>query len=184
MLEEPHSEYQSLTTTLHGWFDHEFKDLPSAIKLRLEKDNVHVPWDETNAQGRENLAAQIDYQNDPAYAEECEYWFNRYNDMDDLRDRIEEWERLEPNTPSDRVIKEDRIEALKAQLAEIDTSRVPPANLKPPTRTPRRRRDILSAVIDDAIMQAGSDDCETVWLRLRGAAQKKTQNLLHPAYTC
>lgn len=115
-------EYTPLLSLLEGYWDRSFSKLPKEIRTVVEKEYVPVTWGMTNAQGRENLAAQIDYQNDPAYAEEREYLFSYYTEMDDIRDRINEWERLKAPKPSERALKEDHIEALKAKLAEMEAN--------------------------------------------------------------
>ena len=122
MTKGPGEEYTPLLSLLEGYWDRSFSRLPKQIRAVVEKKYVPVTWGMTNAQGRENLAVQIDYQNDPACAEDREHWFNYYTEMDDLRDRIEEWEQLEAPTPSERRLKDDGIEALKAKLVEMEAN--------------------------------------------------------------
>ena len=115
-------KYTPLLSLLEGYWDRSFSRLPKRVQAIVEKEYVPVTWETTNAKGRENLAAQIDYQNDPACAEDREHWFNYYTEMNDFRDRINEWERLKAPMPSERALKEDRIEALKAKLAEMEAN--------------------------------------------------------------
>ncbi len=115
-------EYTPLLSLLEGYWDRSFSRLPKKIRAVVEKKYAPVTWGMTNAQGRENLAAQIDYQNDPACAEDREHWFNYYTEMNDIRDRINEWERLKAPMPSELALKEDRIEALKVKLAEMEAN--------------------------------------------------------------
>ncbi|MCH8243077.1 MAG: hypothetical protein IH897_10780, partial [Planctomycetes bacterium] len=54
-------EYTPLLSLLEGYWDRSFSRLPKKIQAVVEKEYVPVTWETTNAKGRENLAAQIDY---------------------------------------------------------------------------------------------------------------------------
>ena len=121
----PEEEYTPLLSLLEGYWDRSFSKLPKKVRAIVEKEYVPITWGMTNAQGRESLAAQVDYQNDPACAEEREIWFEYLTEIDDLRKRKEKWERREATTPSDLALKEDRIEAIEAKLAELEANDPP-----------------------------------------------------------
>ena len=55
-----------------------------------------------------------------------------------------------------------------------DTSHTLPATLNSLGLTPSRRRDVLTAIIETACIQARSSDCGTVWVELRRLAKVPT----------
>jgi hypothetical protein len=58
--------FDSLTLALEDWFDKPIDALPDELRLRVETDLSLIPWENLSADGQRSIAAQWDYQNDPA----------------------------------------------------------------------------------------------------------------------
>lgn len=59
--------FESLEAALEGWFDRPLAELPDALRHRVETDYSPMPWDNVSPDNRRSVAAQWDYQNDPAF---------------------------------------------------------------------------------------------------------------------
>lgn len=54
------SDFDSLTWALEGWFDTPLRDMPDAVRQRVEQEFFPMPWDSLSADQRRGLALQLD----------------------------------------------------------------------------------------------------------------------------
>lgn len=63
------ASFESLSVALEGYFDKPLDELPNAQRERVECDFFPMPWDGLSPDQRRGVAAQWDYQHDPATEE-------------------------------------------------------------------------------------------------------------------
>lgn len=121
------NDFVSLAKTLEGYFDKPLKELPNALRERVLRDFSEVPrgsspqaiWDELPLEQRRYRAEEWDCHNDPAMAEDMEYWKTKREKMFPIEKRLAQWEATACKTAIDLDIKEKRIEALREELAPM-----------------------------------------------------------------
>lgn len=62
--------FDSLTLDLEDWFDKPLSDLPDGLRERFKNQLLSLLWDSLSVKQRRNEALQLDYEADPACAEE------------------------------------------------------------------------------------------------------------------
>lgn len=62
--------FDPLAVALENWFEKPFSDLPDGLRERVAQEEILMPWDSLSANQRRSAAIQLDYEMDPARAEE------------------------------------------------------------------------------------------------------------------
>ncbi len=117
--------FSSLTSILADWFDLPRRDLPSAVRQRVEEDLFPLPWDALTANQRRSAALQWDYQNDPATEAERQAGWNLFVSKWEIELQIKQWEFVGAPTATDLAMKEERLRELKRELAGIEELLLP-----------------------------------------------------------
>lgn len=112
--------FDALSHALEGWFDHPLCDLPGPLHHRVVKEFFPMPWDTLSASQRRSLALQLDYQNDPATAQDRKFWWEFSQRVDGLKVQIKEWEAAATPTAAELATKETRLAELRHELALMD----------------------------------------------------------------
>lgn len=114
-----HASFESLTVALEVWFDKPNEDMPDELRHRVETDFSPMPWDDLSPDQRHSVAAQWDYQHDPAMESERQYWWDFYQRMQALENEIEKWCAIATPTATDLIQKENRLAELQRELANM-----------------------------------------------------------------
>lgn len=145
--------FDSLSKVLDGWFDKPLAELPDALRHRVETDYSPMPWDNVSPGNRRSVAAQWDYQHDPAMENERQYWWDFYIRMDGLKKQIETWMAIATPTATDLAQKENRLAELQRDLAIMEKEK------EQPCRNPAdRQRNISLGQSADASNTAGKPE--------------------------
>lgn len=113
------SNFDSLCLAFEDWFDKPLADLPEALRQRVEQEFSPMPWDQLSPAGRRSVALQLDYQHDPATAEERRLWWDFYQRVDAVKDQIAKWEAVAAPTAADLALKETRLAELNQELTRM-----------------------------------------------------------------
>ncbi len=113
------ASFESLTVALEVWFDKPNEDMPDELRHRVETDFSPMPWDDLSPDQRRSVAAQWDYQHDPAMESERQYWWDFYQRMQALENEIEKWCAIATPTATDLIQKENRLAELQRELANM-----------------------------------------------------------------
>lgn len=157
--------FESLTAALGGWFDQPLADLPDAQRRRVEQDFRPMGWDTLTPDQRRSVAAQWDYQHDPATEEEREQFWKLWCEYDEVKRKVAGWESVATPTALDMATKDDRLgeargrfNTLEKQLKRMPSDHVPDNESASVAKASRRsRNDIMSAEIEQAIRELGND---------------------------
>jgi len=114
------SDFDSLTTALEDWFDKPLCDLPEAVRERIKQDFFPMPWDDLSPDQRRSVAAQLDYQNDPATEGDRKFWWDFIERKRALEKQIAQWEAVSATTASDLEKREARLTELRRELTVMD----------------------------------------------------------------
>lgn len=117
------STFDALTLALEEWFDTPLSDLPEALFRRVEQEFSPMPWDKLSADQRRSIALQLDYQHDPATAQERQFWWDFFERVDGLKKQIAEWEVVATPTAADLELKKTRLAELKQELSLMDAQK-------------------------------------------------------------
>jgi hypothetical protein len=122
-----------LTQTLKDWFDTPMSALPDDIRAVVE--DLFYPiaanlWDRLTPAQRCDLAQQDDNQSDPGKAGERQQGMAIAEQRIDLETKIQELQNAQAPTVRDVVLRDQKIEELKAELVTIEHGGWP-ANLLP-----------------------------------------------------
>jgi hypothetical protein len=115
------SNFDSLTAAFEDWFDSPLGVLPEALRQRVEQEFSPMPWDQLSPEGRRSVALQLDYQHDPATAEDRRLWWDFYQRVDAVKDQITKWEAVATPTAADLALKEKRLAELNQELTRMKT---------------------------------------------------------------
>lgn len=113
------SKFDSLTAAFEDWFNKPLADLPEALRQRIEQEFAAMPWDSLSATRRRSVALQLDYQHDPATAEDQRFWWDFYQRMDAVKDQIAKWDTVSTPSAADLALKETRLAALNQELTRM-----------------------------------------------------------------
>lgn len=86
------STFDSLTWAFEDWFDTPLSGLPDTLRQRVEKELAPMAWDSLSADRRRSVALQLDYQHDPATAQDQKFWWDFFERVDDLNNQVAAWE--------------------------------------------------------------------------------------------
>ncbi len=139
-------EFKPLTAALADHYEKPFADLPSSseapgLRERVAEAFYPFTWTDLSPSQRRQLALQWDNQNDPALEEERQRAWDMQVKCSDLEREIEDWQVMPAATPTERIAKEDRIAALRSDLASAIRERdaldaVPVPEVGRPTSRP------------------------------------------------
>lgn len=127
------ASFNSLIVALDVWFDKPMEGLPDELRHRVETDFSPMPWDNLSPDQRRSVAAQWDYQHDPAMENDRQYWWDFYQHMQSLEAQIEQWNFIATPTATDLAQKENRLAELQRELGSMKKEE------KQPYRTPANR---------------------------------------------
>jgi hypothetical protein len=113
------STYIPLINELGAWFDTPLCELPTNLQTRVLSDFFPEPWDSLSPNQRRSVAAQMDYQQDPATEADRKYWWDFFERQGALERRISEWERVATPTASELLRKETQLAELCRELARM-----------------------------------------------------------------
>ena len=113
-------KYLPLMVQLEGHWQESLTQLPEDLHERVVKLFVPITWTMCDEEGRRLLAAQIDAQNDPGGAEEAEFWFNHFLDIDDLESQLQQLESMRASTPVDIEAKSRQVATLQSKLGRLN----------------------------------------------------------------
>jgi len=112
--------FESLALALEGWFDRPLAALPSELRNRVDQEFAPMPWDKLSAEQRRSVALQLDYQHDPATAQDQKFWWDFFERMISLKTQVAEWEAVATPTAAELALKETRLTELKQELARMN----------------------------------------------------------------
>lgn len=110
------SDFDSLTWALEGWFDTLLRDLPEAVRQRVEQDFFPLPWDSFSAAKRLRAALLFDWQHDPSTEHDQKLWSDYFDHKFDLEKQISQWEAIATPTAGEMAQKETRLAELRQKL--------------------------------------------------------------------
>ncbi len=108
-----------LINALKHWFSSPLERLPADVRARIDRDFSPMPWDDLSPDQRRSVAAQWDYQHDPATEEEREFWWEFARRQRAIEKQIAEWNAVATPTASDLAQKEARLAELDKELARM-----------------------------------------------------------------
>lgn len=132
-IECTEESFNSLIVALDVWFDKPMEGLPDELRHRVETDFSPMPWNNLSPDQRRSVAAQWDYQHDPAMENDRQYWWDFYQRMQTLESQIEKWGAISIPTATDLAQKESRLAELQRELANMKSEE------KQPYRNPADR---------------------------------------------
>ncbi|TCV81283.1 hypothetical protein [Sulfurirhabdus autotrophica] len=112
--------FDSLTKALEDWFDTPLEALPEMQKKRVETDFFPIPWSDLSPDQRRSVAAQLDYQHDPATEKDREFWWEFFEHKAGIKKAINNWETISAPTASDLDKKETRLAELRRELTVME----------------------------------------------------------------
>lgn len=112
--------FVSLVGELQGWFETPLADLPDAIRERIKRDFMPMPWDNLSFEQRQSVARRWDYDHDPATEQERQYWWDFFIKKDELEKQIERWHAVAAPTAGELTEKERRLKELAGELARME----------------------------------------------------------------
>lgn len=117
------SDFDSLTWALEDWFEKLLREMPDAVRQRVERELFPMPWDDLSADQRRGVALQLDYQHDPATEQDRQFWWDFASRQRDLEEQVVQWEAVLTPTAGDLAQKETRIAELRQELARMELQR-------------------------------------------------------------
>jgi hypothetical protein len=114
------STFDALTLAFEDWFDTPLDGLPETVRQRVEQEFFPMPWDKLSANQRRSVALQLDYQHDPATAQDQKFWWDFFERMNSLKTQVAEWEAVATPTAAELALTETRLTELKQELARMD----------------------------------------------------------------
>lgn len=112
--------YSSLALALEDYFESLLADLPEGIRRRVEHEFLPMPWDKLSPKNRRSVAAQLDYQRDPATEGERQYWSDFFEKRDDLLNRLARWESVGTPTAMDLATQEGKVQELQQEIDRME----------------------------------------------------------------
>jgi len=112
--------FDSLTLALEAWFDRPLGDLPEGLRLRAEAELMPLRWEDLSPDQRRSVALQLDYQHDPATAQDRQFWWDHFQRQDDLKAQIAQWEAAAAPTAAELALRETRLKELGQELARME----------------------------------------------------------------
>jgi hypothetical protein len=112
--------FDSLTLAFEAWFDKPLGDLPEGLRLRAEAELMPLRWEDLSPDQRRSVALQLDYQHDPATAQDQQFWWDHFQRQDDLKAQIAQWEDAAAPTAAELALRETRLIELRQELARME----------------------------------------------------------------
>lgn len=111
------STFDALTFALENWFEKPLGDLPKNLRVRVEKEFFPMEWGKLSADQRRSVALQMDFQHDPATAQDQTYWRDFSERLDALKRKKAEWETVATPTVTELTDRESRLAELNQKIA-------------------------------------------------------------------
>lgn len=119
--------YVSFAGLIEPFADHPFAALhgvsegfPNVVIAEIERNLWLIDWDDLTTRQRMELAMQHDIYHDPAMEPEWTHFSNIFDLIDDKKDEIAKWQAMPEPLPSEALAKEQRLHALREELATIE----------------------------------------------------------------
>ncbi|APW45802.1 hypothetical protein [Rhodoferax antarcticus] len=84
------STFDALTLAFEDWFDTPLSGLPDPLRQRVEQEFSPMPRDDLSPDQRRSVALQLDYQHDPATAQDQKFWWDFFERMSSLKTQVAE----------------------------------------------------------------------------------------------
>lgn len=147
----PNRDFEPLSDVLAGWFDCSLDELPDAVRERIASNLWLATWDAMSESQRRKEAEKWDSDHDPARAEEREFAWNLWCELDEVRREIAEWDALRPQSITEKAEQANRLHALRDSerrlLESMDSHAYSPAVHEPAelpqSRQRQQEREIL-----------------------------------------
>lgn len=118
-------KFTPLLETLDSYFELDLDALPAAMAAIVKKEYDLFPWDMANAEQRRSLAAQKDFQNDPALEPMRQWYWDKAIREDELQQEIQRVRRAGTPTVSDLAKQKEMIAALEEELRDLHRKEYP-----------------------------------------------------------
>lgn len=113
-------QFVPLTLELAYWFDRNYADLPAASQELLQDKLIWgTSWDSINPDQRRSVAAQWDYQNDPATETERKYLFDLWCKVDELETEFARLKDIRPATYEGDAVKRRELSSIRSQIERL-----------------------------------------------------------------
>jgi|GEM_PF-5760252 len=116
-------EHRALSDLLDGEVDKPFNSLSESLKKIVREAFFPMKWDDLVPEQRRSLAAQYDYQYDPAREEEHEFYWESVLDHDKILTEITDTELLKPVTVQDQLTKKKMLKELNGARESNESER-------------------------------------------------------------
>lgn len=119
--------YEPLAAMILPYLGTKYCDLPDDVRQRVKRAFI-VEWDALSPEHRTDMASQYDLQHDPAMEKENAYWEKLSIQIGELKNEIAKWDaKPEPGLPSESILKERKLDALRTGLAKLESRwKLPP----------------------------------------------------------
>jgi hypothetical protein len=113
-------QYESLESMVEPYLSKPFDSLPATVAARVLTIFEQCPWDDCGEQRRQQIVKEHDYTNDPAMKPERAHFWNLFALIGDKENEIRNWELMPVPLPTERLVKEQRLSALRHELAALE----------------------------------------------------------------
>ena len=120
------SAFESLADALTGRFDAPLRDLPDALRKRVERAFAGW-WDTLSAEHRRHRAREWDCEHDPAREEDAQRGFDSAVEQHRIESEIRQAEQMNPQTPLDLDSKDQRLARLRRELTDVGSQSAGPS---------------------------------------------------------
>jgi len=114
------SDFDPITWAFEVWFDKPLYELPESLRERANKEFFPFGWEGLSADQRRSLALQLDYQHDPATAQDQQFWWDFFEREDSIKKQILQWESATCHSAGDLSQKEARLKELRQQINRME----------------------------------------------------------------
>ncbi len=164
-------KYSKLVEECEGWWKKSRDALPKALGMRIDKEFVPVQWDWLSPKQREILAAQIDWQRDPALENERELVWDAWVGLDEVEKKIALLVEMAVSKPSELEAKDRQLRRLRSARLRYVRCLEGAANV-----ATERELDIYRAV--EACKSAGTRSVMKVVAKKHSISDKTVRNIV------
>lgn len=121
--QEESNGYQRLDGLIEPFIDKKsFEDLPPDIQkiVRARSLSIANTWNGLDSDGRRKVATAYDQWHDPENLAGRRYGFGLFWETDRVRKVIDDWKGKDDHVPSEAVIKDSKLVALRGRLAALE----------------------------------------------------------------
>jgi hypothetical protein len=113
-------KYESLESMVAPYLSTPFDSLPATVAARVLTTFQLFHWDECGEQRRQQIVKEYDYWNDPATEPVRAHYGNLVELIDHTKNEIRNWELIPAPLPTERLVKEQRLSALRDELEALE----------------------------------------------------------------